>query len=564
MATSIENNPFLDQFADLSSLPGFQPQGLCHFDKDHRIVVMNRQFQTLYGLPESLLKPGTHRDEVISAIEDATLRDLLTDVTSNPCGFGSTNRVWQTEQGRLIAVSCELLPDGSYTTLHEDITTSNQENAKYARLATHDPLTGLLNRQAFDDELQRVLSQNESMKEHALLYIDLDRFKIVNDTLGHPIGDQALIAITERIRNVIRSEDKLARLGGDEFALLQVEAQQPDASRSAARRIIDTVAQPLSISGHSVNLGASVGIAIAPFDADNAELLLQNADLALYRAKHDGRNTLRYFEPEMSRRLVLRRKLECELRSAIEAGQFEMLYQPVMNLNSQTIECVEGLVRWQHPELGLVSPDDFIPLAEETGLINPLGEWVLRQVCREAAEWDEGIRVAVNVSPVQLRCRMFASTVQNILQETGLDPSRLEVEITETALVADIELTIAILTELRQFGVKVAMDDFGTGYSSISYLRRFPFDKIKIDRSFVSGVDADPEAAALIKMIAALGVSLAVSTTAEGVETDSELDLVRQAGCTHIQGYHLSKPVNAGAIVALLESNKDDKTYLGE
>jgi diguanylate cyclase (GGDEF)-like protein len=404
------------------------------------------------------------------------------------------------------------------------------------------------------DEVARYLRSTAATTELALLYIDLDRFKPVNDTLGHSVGDEVLKEVARRIQGTVRPNDIVARLGGDEFALLQVGASQPAGSRALAKRIIDELAKPIVVDGYTVHIGVSIGAAIAPFDAQHASELLKFADLALYQAKEDGRGVLRYFEPNMNERQLARRELELELRAAIADHEFQTRYQPVMDANSKQIIGVEALVRWKHRQRGSVSPMDFIPLAEETGLIVPIGEWVLGQACQDAIAWPEHIRVAVNVSPVQLRDRDFVHTVLSALDESGLPAHRLELEITETSLMSGTELTIAILTHLREAGVKIALDDFGTGYSSINYLRRFPFDKIKIDRSFVTGSDKNSESAALVRMIAALGTSLAVATTAEGVETAEELEMVCAAGCKQIQGYLLSKPILEEELRALLSS----------
>ena len=399
-----------------------------------------------------------------------------------------------------------------------------------------------------------VAPSTETFDEIALLYLDLDRFKPINDTFGHGVGDSVLRIVTDRIEQIIRPHDILARLGGDEFALLQTMGAQPSGARTLARRIIEAVSKPILVDGHTVGVGISIGVAVAPFDAETSASLVQAADLAMYDAKKAGRSQVRFFEPRMNERLQQRRCIEAELATAIEENQFELAYQPVKDVVSDRVVAVEALVRWNHPTLGRVSPERFIPVAEESGLIVRLGEWVLRQACRDATGWSRDTRVAVNVSAVQLRQRQFVATVANALVDAGLPAERLELEVTETALIADAELTVAILTELRSHGVRIALDDFGTGYSSINYLRRFPFDKIKIDRSFVSGIEQNSESMALVRMIAALGTSLSVATTAEGVETEDELDVVRKAGCSQIQGYLLSKPVDIDELQKVFQS----------
>ncbi|WP_158265296.1 putative bifunctional diguanylate cyclase/phosphodiesterase [Blastopirellula marina] len=406
-----------------------------------------------------------------------------------------------------------------------------------------DFLTRLNDRRAFFAELDRACSKLEIGKEFALFYVNLDRFKWVNDTLGHQVGDRVLQEVAQRITRAVSPADYIGRLGGDEFALIQWTDHRNALPRTTAKRIIESIASPFEVEGHTIHIGASIGIAIAPLDGNNALDLLRHADLALFQAKSEGRNTIRYFEPEMRMRAEARRVLEKELGHALEQGEFQLYYQPVLDLGSDHVTTLEALVRWEHPRLGMVSPDNFIPLAEETGQIIELGTWVLEQACRDASKLGKAYRVAVNVSPIQLRSRSFVSTVCRVLEETSLSADRLELEITETALIEDGQLAFTILRQLRDNGVRIALDDFGTGYSSINYLRQFPFDKIKIDRSLVTGAHLNSESAAFVRMIAALGNALDVSTTAEGVETIRELDLVRQAGCSHVQGYFLSRPV---------------------
>lgn len=415
-----------------------------------------------------------------------------------------------------------------------------------------DFLTKLSDRRSFIAELDRTCAELEPGKEFAFFYINLDRFKWVNDTLGHQVGDLVLQEVAQRIQRAISSADFLGRLGGDEFGVIQWLDHRNGLPRTTAKRIIESVARPIEIEGHSIHIGASIGIAKAPHDGNNAPDLLRHADLALFQAKSEGQNTIRNFEPEMRMRADARRVLEQELGEALERGEFQLYYQPVFDLGADHVTTLEALVRWEHPRLGIVSPDSFIPLAEETGQIIELGTWVLEQACRDASSLGKSYRVAVNVSPIQLRSRSFVSTVCRVLEESALSAERLELEITETGLIEDGQLAFTILRQLRDNGVRIALDDFGTGYSSINYLRRFPFDKIKIDRSLVTGAHLNSESAAFVRMIAALGNALDVSTTAEGVETISELDLVRQAGCSHIQGYYLSRPVPLASLMPTL------------
>jgi diguanylate cyclase (GGDEF)-like protein len=533
----------------------YLPHGLCQFDSDGRLVVCNARFQELYELADSAIEPGTDFEVMLQNIKRKDLRDLLKSVIQQQAGFSQQGTSWLTDDGRMILVSCESLPDGGCASLHEDLTRLQVEQAGLLRLVREDALTGLLNRAAFNSHLRQKLQSLAPDEEIALLCIDLDHFKPVNDTLGHPVGDKVLQAVADRLKASIRTSDVAVRLGGDEFAILQCGAtSQPTGSRSLARRVIDLLSQPLMIDRQAVHIGASVGIAIAPYDGLTSEELLKNSDLALYRAKEDGRGVVRYFEPEMDAKMRARRSLEMELRNAIAGEQFEVHYQPVLDIDSDRIVCFEALVRWNHLTLGRVSPDQFIPLAEETGLIVPLGKWVLQRACDDATRWDPSIRVAVNLSPTQLRDRTLIQTVQETLSESGLTAERLEFEITETSLLSNTSSIVGQLHQLRELGVRVALDDFGTGYSSINYLRQFPFDKIKIDRSFVSGSDRQLNSVALVRMIAALGASLGVKTTAEGVETGAELDSIREAGCTEMQGYYLSKPIPAYEIEGLLRN----------
>lgn len=528
------------------------PHGLCQFDENDCLVLANRQFQAMYDLPDSAVEPGVFLKTLLASIPREDVRALFVAVIESRLRLDTIDRKWQTDDGRLIAVSCEELENGGYAILHEDITGESDDHSQMARIIIEDRLTQSLNREGFKNEVTRRLNLMKDSDEIALICLDIDRFRYVNDVLGHTGGDLLLKRITEQIRSNIRPTDVVARLGSNEFGVLQVGVSQPAGSRKLTRLLAEEIQEPFSHEGQTVDIAISVGIAISPFDANNTSDLLRDAGLALRRAKRDGGGAVRYFEPAMNERIEGRRKLVRELRGAIENGEFRMVYQPVVDASTSRIVGVEGLVRWHHPVMGRVSPGEFIPLAEDTGLIVPIGEWVLRQACQDAANWPHEVRVAVNVSPVQLRCRSFVNVVESALAAASLPPERLEIEITETSLMADEELATSIITQLSEMGVKVALDDFGTGYSSIRYLQRVPFDKIKIDRSFVSGSDRDQEAAALVRMIAALGVSLAVPTTAEGVETENELAAIRAAGCTLVQGYLTGKPMPPEEVSLLL------------
>ena len=381
--------------------------------------------------------------------------------------------------------------------------------------------------------------------------LDLDHFKRVNDTLGHSAGDRLLQIVTDRLRSVVRETDTIARMGGDEFAIMQVALAQPADATSLAQRIIETVSRPYDLEGNVVVIGTSVGIAVGPSDGESPDQLMRNADLALYRAKGDGRGTFRFFEPEMDAQMQTRRTLECDMRNALAAGEFELYYQPVVDLSSNEVSGFEALIRWHHPKKGMVPPNDFIPLAEEIGLIVPIGEWAIRQACATAATWPADLRIAVNLSPVQFRSPGLLQAIVGALAASGLAPERLELEITETILLQNSEATLDMLYRLRELGIRVAMDDFGTGYSSLSYLQSFPFDKIKIDRSFVKDIAESTGSLNIVRAVAALAKGLGMAATAEGVETSEQLDRIRSEGCTEMQGFLFGRPVPARDIERL-------------
>ena len=450
---------------------------------------------------------------------------------------------------RRVEAALAPLSVGGFALTFEDVT----EHLQGAALARQEPLTGLCNRVALRDCLDAALAEGgRTSAPLAVLMLDLDRFKAVNDTLGHPVGDALLRKVAERLRKATRREDVVARLGGDEFAILQVGTEQPQASEALARRLVDLVGRTYVVDGHMLNVGVSVGVAVAPADGSEADALLKHADLALYRAKAEGRGTYRFFEPAMNAQMQARRSLEIDLRRALALKQFDLAFQPQIHLETGQVTGFEALLRWNHPERGPVSPAQFIPLAEEIGLIVSIGEWALRAACREAASWAQPASIAVNLSPVQFRGGKLVETVMNVLAQTGLDPARLELEITEGALLENTDSVLDVLNGLRALGVKISMDDFGTGYSSLSYLQKFPFDKIKIDQSFVRGMEGNAECGAIVRAIARLGASLGMRTTAEGVETASQLDAIRAEGCTEVQGYLTGRPMPAAQAAALL------------
>jgi diguanylate cyclase (GGDEF)-like protein len=466
---------------------------------------------------------------------------------------GNTNtRVIETADGRMLRVIERPRPEGGWVSTLEDITEWQKAQAQIAHMARHDALTNLPNRTYFREKLEDALSRVGRGTQVAVFCLDLDRFKEVNDTLGHPVGDELLREVARRLRECIRDDDTAARLGGDEFAIVQVGRELKLAEISAlATRLIETISAPFTIHGHQVLIGATLGISVAPDDGADPDQLLKNADLALYRAKGDGRGNYRFFEAGMDARALARRTLELELRTALSRGEFELQYQPLLDIKTSNINCCEALLRWNHPQRGVVLPQEFIWLAEETGLIIPIGDWVLRRACTEAARWPEGVRIAVNVSPAQFKNRNLVPTVEEALASAGLPADRLEIEITETVLLLEGD-ALATLRTLRGLGIHIAMDDFGTGCSSLSYLRSFPFDKIKIDRSFVSELAAGGESMAIVRAVTALGRSLGISTTAEGVETAEQLSLLRSEGCNEVQGFLFSPALPAAEVEKML------------
>jgi diguanylate cyclase (GGDEF)-like protein len=529
-------------------------QGLCMFDADKRLVVSNRRYAEIYNIAPDAVKPGMTLDEVFRQrfeagnipIEGPAVflnKRLQIAINNEPVAFDV-----EMVDGRIIFIQHQPLENGGYVATHEDVTEQRRNQARVQHLARHDPLTDLPNRTLFREHLGTVKTRVQGGEIVAILCVDLDDFKTVNDSLGHAVGDAVLKDASRRLLDCVREHDFVARIGGDEFAILAGRLDRPEEAGTIAQRIVKKIAEPLDIDGHSTNIGASVGIAVAPVDGEDGESLLKRADLAMYRSKGAGRSTYHFYEKGLDAELQDRRNTEAALRQALLKNEFRLVFQPLVNVAENRICSFEALLRWQHPERGLLGPASFIAVAEETGLIAPIGEWVLRQACSVAANWPEQISVAVNLSPIQFRKnRNLVEQVKSALSAAGLAPPRLELEITESVLLADDETALLILGELRRLGVKIALDDFGIGYSSLSYLRRFHFDKIKIDRSFVSDSLENSESLAIVKAVIGLGRSLGMATTAEGVETEAQLDLVCKEGCTEVQGFLFSVPLPANA-----------------
>ncbi len=524
-------------------------QGLSMCDVAGRVVLFNERFRQIYGFPADVLKPGVpladllrHRQSVGDFPDDPErfVATLLADLARGQKVHSGA----MLADGRVISVVSEPMSDGGWVATHEDVTERVRSEARIARMARHDALTDIANRVLFREKADEAVTRYEqSGKGFSIFIFDLDLFKSVNDSLGHPVGDALLKAVAQRLRETVGETGTVSRIGGDEFAILQhADGNQRGDAIALANRLLERIGAPYEIDGHRIIIGISIGIAMAPQDGLDTERLLKNADLALYRAKADGRNTYRFFEPDMDAELRLRRALEIDLHNAITNDEFEAYYQPLVKIDTGEICAAEALIRWHHPVHGLVAPDHFISVAEERGLITALGRWMLNRACTDAAKWPSHIRVAVNLSPVQFRNGDLVETVTGALADSGLDPTRLELEITESVLLQKNVRNLYILHQIKNLGVSIVLDDFGTGYSSLSYLRLFPFDKIKIDQSFVREMPDRTDCAAIVCAITSLGRELAMVTTAEGVETEEQLALVRAAGCTQAQGFLFSRP----------------------
>jgi len=532
--------------------------GLCFFDGAQRLIVCNSQYIEIYGLSPDHVRPGATLQEIVDLRVEAgsfppMSRDEYLGWRRHIAESASpSDSIVELRNGRIIEIHHRPMPDGGWVATHEDITERRRAEQSVAHMARHDAVTDLPNRVLLREYMEDVLARARGGEAAAVLCLDLDHFKNVNDTLGHPVGDALLRAVAERLRACTTPHDMVARLGGDEFAIIQTAAGQPHAAGALAAHVVETLGAPFDLAGHQVTIGTSVGIAVAPRDGVDPDILLKAADMALYRAKTEGRGVFRFFEPELSERVQRRHRLQTDIRKALANGEMTVFYQPFVNIaDGRPVGC-EALLRWRHPERGMIPAAEFISLAEEIGLISSLGEWALRTACAQAAGWPGDMKVAVNLSPKQFKDEKLIETIVNALARSGLAPHRLELEITETLLLEESVSTRETLHQLRALGVRISLDDFGVGYSSLSYLRSFPFDKIKIDKSFVNDLVAKPDCRAIIRAVTDLGLRLGMVTTAEGVETEEQIAILQAVGCTEAQGYYFSPPRAADELGHLL------------
>ncbi len=530
------------------------PYGLSMFDRNERLTVCNERYGEMYGMKPGTTEPGATLRSILEARTVGHKPEDVRHYIERRLGQIRRGEPFYVEDvtpdGRIFAVNHRPMLGGGWVAIHQDITAQKRAESQIAYMARHDGLTGLANRAVLLEKMEEELARLRRYGSHFTVFLlDLDLFKTVNDSLGHPVGDQLLKAVSGRLLGCIRETDTVARLGGDEFAILATaEGDQRDAAIATAGKILGAISAPYDLEGHNLHIGTSIGIALAPVHGTEVDQLMKNADLALYKAKSEGRDAYRFFEDAMGVEVRTRRAHQIDLRNALTNEEFELYYQPIVDIQTRQTTSIEALIRWHHPQRGMISPADFIPLAEETGLINQIGEWVLRRACLDAVNWPSNVKVSVNLSAVQFRKIGPVDHFSKVLRDSGLPPERLELEITETVLLHGNAENVETLHKLREMRISIVLDDFGTGYSSLSYLRMFPFDKIKIDRSFVHELAKNADCAAIVSAVAGLGRSLRIGTVAEGVETEDQLLLVRAAGCTHVQGYLFGRPCPAAEL----------------
>ena len=535
------------------------PQGLCFFGSDQRLILHNRRYSEIYGLSDEEIRPGMTLREILTlratrgAVPDMAAEDYIAWTQEAATAFSRDGTVVRLRNGRVISIRYQPIPDGGYVATHEDITERNQAEARIVFMARHDALTQLPNRIMFHERLEQAVEKAPAETRYTVFCLGLDKFKLINETLGHLLGDQLLQGTATRLQACVRTVDTVARLSGDEFAILQLGPAHYEDAALLADKIIAAFNTPFDVDGHQIMIGISVGVALATADGASPDRALKNADLALSLAKVEGGNVIRFFEPGMSTRIQMQREQEHDLRAAIVRSEFKICYQPLVDLATGRITAFEALLRWNHPTRGLVAPSDFIPLAEETGVIVAIGAWVLRTACFEAKHWPVDIHLAVNLSPVQFKSGGFVDFVKEALDLATLPAERLELEITESILLQDTAEVLAALHQLRAMGVVIALDDFGTGYASLSYLRTFPFDKIKIDQAFVRDLTKNDEATSIVRAVVSLGRDLHMTTVAEGVETLEQLNRLREEGCTEAQGFIFSRPRPASELESLIQ-----------
>jgi len=522
----------------------YMSQGLALYDASGALILANRRLCEMCGVSCERVRIGMSIAEVMGAIGFSRRRaQRVSERIHSIAPDGQMDQTFEEiGEAHVVSIATRPMPDGGWVMTFEDVTERRRAEVQLAYMAHHDALTGLPNRTYFHERLRQAMVQAKRGTAFVLMSLDMNGFKGVNDTLGHAAGDELLRAVAQRLRACVRESDTVARLGGDEFAVIQTGPKEDGDAVVLAKRLIHALGQPYLLHGHQVLSGCSVGMAMAPKDGTEIDDLMKKADMALYRAKRDGTLSYSFFEPELDTRMETRRMLERDLRQALLQDELRLHYQPLVDAKTGEVTSYEALVRWQHGTRGMISPADFIPMAEESGLIVPIGEWVVRTACEEAATWAGDLKVAVNLSALQFKSGRLPEMISEALSFSGLSANRLELEITETVLLQNSETTLKALHELRDLGVRIALDDFGTGYSSLSYLRSFPFDKLKIDRSFVQDLPESHSARAIVQAIAALGASFNMAITAEGVEKLEQMEYLRGEGCHEFQGYYLSRP----------------------